>query len=396
MKILQLDIEGFRSFKKVSWKPGDLNVVIGPNGSGKSNLLRFLELMALSANGSLGECVQSSGGMGAITWDGQVNSISLGARVSPIDEFSFPSQQELIYNFGLVRLGQSSSYRIEQEALTEFYKGKQVTPVKLLERLQLNGRIIDQEQHVITFSEESITEEESLLSMVRGPFVNNILIKRFQASLANFKIYHDVRVDQHSSMRQPVVVGLGRILNSDGQNLVTVLHHLYEGDREFKKDLNTAMRAAFGDDYDELRFPPAANTRIQLEVRWKTLKDGQSAANLSDGTLRFLFLLTVLSQPWPLVPLIAIDEPETGLHPSMFPIIAEYAVEASKRSQIIFTTHSPQFLDAFTDTKPTTTVAKWEAGETQLKTIADSELDYWLKEYTLGALFRSRELETMG
>jgi predicted ATPase len=150
------------------------------------------------------------------------------------------------------------------------------------------------------------------------------------------------------------------------------------------------MRAAFGDDFDELVFPPAADQRIQLRIRWKSL----TAADLSDGTLRFLLLLTILTSPSP-PPLIAIDEPETGLHPSMFPIIAEYAVDAATRTQVIFTTHSSQFLDALTDTKPTTTVAKWENGETILKVLAGEQLDYWLKEYSLGALFKSGELEEM-
>jgi len=62
MKILQLDIEGFRSLKNVSWKPGDLNVIIGPNGSGKSNLLRMLELISASAQGRVSKYVQCTGG----------------------------------------------------------------------------------------------------------------------------------------------------------------------------------------------------------------------------------------------------------------------------------------------------------------------------------------------
>ena len=64
---------------------------------------------------------------------------------------------------------------------------------------------------------------------------------------------------------------------------------------------------------------------------------------------------------------MAIDEPETGLHPSMLPIVAEYAVDAARRTQIILTTHSPQFLDAFQETVPTTTVVEWAEGETRLE-----------------------------
>ena len=153
------------------------------------------------------------------------------------------------------------------------------------------------------------------------------------------------------------------------------------------------MKAAFGDDFDELVFPPASDQRVQMRIRWKSLKREQSAADLSDGTLRFLFLLAVLANPEP-APLIAIDEPETGLHPSMMPLIAELAVEASKKTQVIFTTHSDPFLDAFRDTRPTTTVAKWEDGQTKLHIVDDEELKHFLKDYSLGALFRSGELES--
>jgi predicted ATPase len=128
-------------------------------------------------------------------------------------------------------------------------------------------------------------------------------------------------------------------------------------------------------------------------VRWKSLSREQSAADLSDGTLRFLLLLTILASPDP-GPLIAIDQPETGLHPSMLPIIAEFAVDAAQRTQVVFTTHSAQFLDAFTKA-PTTTVATWEGGQTVLKNLDPEVLQKWLKEYSLGRLFTSGELENL-
>ena len=79
----------------------------------------------------------------------------------------------------------------------------------------------------------------------------------------------------------------------------------------------------------------------------------------------------------------------------MLPIVAEYAAEATLRSQVILTTHSPQFLDAFTGNRPVTTIAKWVDGQTMLQTLAGDELEYWLKEYSLGSLFKSGELEAM-
>ncbi|MCP5111186.1 MAG: AAA family ATPase, partial [bacterium] len=130
------------------------------------------------------------------------------------------------------------------------------------------------------------------------------------------------------------------LLEPDGQNLVPVLHTLCANNQEFKTGIDDAMFAAFTEDYEGLSFPPAADGRIQLRVRWKHMKSAHGIADLSDGTIRFLMLLAILGNPEP-APVIAIDEPETGLHPSMLPIIAEFAVEASRKSQVILSTHSP-------------------------------------------------------
>jgi len=228
-----------------------------------------------------------------------------------------------------------------------------------------------------------------------GPFARNFFTQKFQSWLDSFFVYHDLNTGMDAEIRKAAVASMEKRVDPDGRNLIPVLHTLYTGDRDFKKETDSAMRAAFGGDFEEIIFPPAADQRIQMRIRWKSLKREQSAADLSDGTLRFLFLLAVLGGPSP-PPLIAIDEPETGLHPSMLPIIAEYAADAAGRSQVIFTTHSPQFLDAFGESAPEVTVAKWENGETLLRSLKGEELDYWLKEYSMGSLFKSGELEQMG
>ena len=397
MKILELRIEGFRSLKDVTWKPGDLNVVIGPNGSGKSNLLRMLELISTSAKGGLGKYVQSAGGMEPLVWDGRAKEIRWELKASPVEERRDTKRDSLTYKTTLARLGGGSTYRVDYELLGNYHRvetGEKSDPFKLIERRGLRAYVFDMEEKSLVASEESLSEEETLLSLAGGLFTHNKHIPPYRKQLEDWCVYHDLHVNKESLIRQPTISRYEKRVDPDGQNLISVLHTLYTGDRDFKQEINAAMRAAFGDDFEELVFPPAADQRIQLRIRWKSLKRELSAAELSDGTLRFLFLLTVLASP-EAAPLIAIDEPETGLHPSMFPIIAEYAVEAAERSQVILTTHSPQFLDAFTDTLPTTTVATWESGETTLKTLEGDLLRDWLKGFSLGKLFQSGELEAL-
>lgn len=395
MKILELNIKGFRSLKDVTWQPGDLNVIIGPNGSGKSNLLRFLELISVSAQGRLGKYIQSLGGMAPIVWDGQTATIIFSLKCEASGRDLLTQKSILVYDMELARVGQGSYYRLQKEVLTHATGIGQGSPSAHILRTGLTGNFLGNGPELISVRDDlqlEINEEESLLSTrIMGM---SLLTQKMELFLRNWKVYHDVDVSQTASLRQAALARPERLVDADGQNLIQVLHTHYNENRDFKNDINEAMRAAFGSDFEELLFPPAADNRIQMRVRWKSLKREQSAADLSDGTLRFLLLLTVLTNPWS-TGLIAIDEPENGLHPSMLPIIAEYAVEASKRTQVIFTTHSPQFLDAFTDTKPTTTIAQWREGETILKNVQGELLDYWLQEYSLGALFRSGELEAM-
>lgn len=389
MKIKQLKIEGFRSLKNVAWEPGDLNILIGPNGTGKSNLLRLLELMTITAKGGLAKYIQSLGGMGAIVWDDQAKSISFSLTYGSDD---FPVHR--IYELHLSRLGLSSSYSILREVLTGGEEDDQELS-GFIKRGPVKARLKEWKYADIQqISQENLDTHETILSASSGFSFDDDDVAPFKDYLSSFIIYHDVQVHRDSEMRRPSVSRVEKRVDSDGQNLINVLHTLYTTDREFERSIDDAMRAAFGDEYEKLVFPPAADQLIQLRVRWRSLKREQSAANLSDGTLRFLFLLTVLASSYP-PPVIAIDEPETGLHPAMLPIIAEYAVDAAMRAQVILTTHSPQLLDAFTDKNPTTTVTKWQDGETVLQNLSGDDLAYWLKEYTLGTLFKSGELERM-
>ena len=399
MKILSLDIEGFRSLKNIAnWHPGDLNVLIGPNGCGKSNLLRALEMLAASAQGGLSRLIQTCGGMEALVWDGEADEIRFKVKCSPVDINRVAEKDSLTYELRLGRLGKGGEYKIDYEMLGNYAKVEQrlaLKPYKLLERHGLQAKVFDEQQRGLAAPEENVPRLETLLSLAADPFTQNRHLPPFRNQMSAWSVYHDFHTNRDAAIRRAVVTRHEKRVQPDGQNLISVLHTLYTNDRSFKKEIDAAMTAAFGEDFEELVFPPGdGDQRTQLRIRWKSLQRAQSAADLSDGTLLFLFLLTVLSSPDP-APLIAIDEPEAGLHPSMLPIVAEYAVDASRRTQVILTTHSPQLLDAFGKTVPTTTVVKWNDGETNLTTISGEQLNKWLGEFSLGALHKSGELEAM-
>jgi predicted ATPase len=394
--IQKLSIKGFRSLKEVSWKPGKLNVIIGPNGSGKSNLLRALALLQKAAKGELPQAVLEQGGIAPLLWDATAKDITWTLEKTIGVRPGLPGGK-LTYELTLRQLGDSSAYRIEHELLGSYYSvelGHETEPFKFLERSPRRAVTFDLQEHALAAHEGSVPDDQTLLALVAGPFGNPIIID-FRERLVSWSIHHDLPIHQQAPIRQAAVARVEKRIAADGQNLIPVLHSLYASSREFKKSLDSAMRAAFGDDYVEIDFPPAADQRVQLRLRWRSLNTDQSAADLSDGTIRFLLLVAIFASPSP-GDLVAVDEPEVGLHPAMFPVIAELAAEASERTQVVITTHSPQLLDAFTEVAPTTTVARWIDGRTELSILDRDELRRWLKEYSLGSLFRSGELEALG
>jgi predicted ATPase len=409
MKILKLNLKGFRSLKQIDWQPRDLNVLIGPNASGKSNLMRAIEFISAAASGGLGKLVQGAGGMGAICWDNQKNAaLTLRLKTSPIDPGRSVERESLTYDLELLRLGESSNFRVNAEVLAKQYafeQGEAPSPYKFVERRRTTAHIYDESMKedgsnsrkgLVPVPEDAVQEEETVLSVAGNPivgsFLQNRVITAYQRDLVSWSVYHAFGSHPEAVIRKPLVVRPEKRVAPDGENLVSVLQTLYASTRDFRQRIDDAMRAAFPDSYEQLLFQPVADQRVQLAVQFSGLSHPTPAANLSDGTLRFLFLLTVLGSP-EAASVICVDEPEIGLHPSMLSVVSEFAVEASRRSQIIISTHSESLLNAFSDARPNTTVVKWGDGETKLTTLPEGQLTEWLKAYSLGALFTSGELE---
>ena len=356
MIIERLAVKGFRSLADVVWEPGKLNVLIGLNGGGKTNLLKVVRLLKASADRKLGKFVQGEGGVMSMLWDGQATAIEI--------EYDglFPYNDKRKYRLALEKEG--PSYLVDRETL------------------DAHGLPIERDRTGAFFRDD---KERRGFTPKRGETILSFL----ESDWSSVAIYADADLNPS---RGPTVVSLEETVTEDADNLIPVLHSLYTADRDFKAEIDSAMAAAFGSDFEELAFPPAADHRIQMRVHWKSLKRPQSSSDLSDGTLRFIFLATVLANPKK-PPFIAIEEPETGLHPSMLPIIADLAAQAAEQSQIVLTTHSPALLDALGKHNPTITVVESQEGKTRLKNVTGEELEHWLREFTLGEVYSSGQLE---
>lgn len=399
MRVTELHIQGYRTLKDVSWEPGALNVVIGPNASGKSNLLKFLRLVNASARADLNNQVLREGGMGAILWDGRGEALSFSLSM----ETAVEVEEDVVllysqYAASLRRLGTGASYLVDEEVLRRLrYEGMSLEPGSgpaHLWRTQSVARYLHSGGET-ELNPKELAASETLLGQINGFTAQAPEIKEGRQFLGGWSVYDDLHTESGTAIRQAVTARHDERLDADGQNLASVLHTHYTNDVDFKDRVDEAMQAAFGQDYRGLAFPPAADQQIQLAIQWDTPKRPQSAASLSDGTLRFLCLLAVLAQPNP-PGLIAFDEPETGLHPRMMRIVAEMAENAALQTQLIFTTHSAAFLDGFSkDTPPTTTVMGLEDGQSELKTVRPDELADWLQDYSLGALYQSRTLDNL-
>ncbi len=363
MKLEKLEIEGFRSLHSVRWEPGPVNVWIGPNAGGKSNFLDALELLRAAATGEFRDAVFARGGMIPLLWNGEAQRI----------RFSLATDENLAYSLSIEPLGGTSDFRVVDESVHTRCR-------ELLNRERVAGAKVT-------------SPGETILATRFGPD-DPEEPRRLQQWLRRWEVHYDLRTDRKADVRRSVVARHETHLSRDGGNLVQVLHTLYTTNEEFERRLDDAMAAAFPDEYVKLKFAPLEEGRIELRLRWKHVARPPAAADLSDGTLRFLMLAAILANPEP-APLIAIDEPETGLHPRMLAIVAELAEEAASKSQVILATHSPELLDAFHEEPPAVTVFRWEKDRTVLSTLAGKDLKRWVEDYSLGKFAFSGEAEAL-
>ena len=204
-----------------------------------------------------------------------------------------------------------------------------------------------------------------------------------------FKAFTDLQTTRASNIRKPQLPdAVNDFLEEDGSNLALVLNDLeLRGDT---KDKIVENLKKFNPQIKDYSIRILGGT-VQLFIREEGLEKPISAMRLSDGTLRYLCLLSILCHPEP-PPLICIEEPETGLHPDILPTIAELMIEASQRTQLIVTTHSDILVSALSDIPEAVLVCEKDEDGTHFKRLEKDKLKDWLEEYSLGELWLKGEI----
>lgn len=356
MTLTRVDIKGFRSVRKLSLPLRQLTVLIGGNGVGKTNLYRSIELLHAAARGSLADEIAREGGLASVLWAGGRNlsddgkfdpmyrtdgyrkheggpRVELEARLE-IDDFAptygvalgFPSKYDAAF---------AGEAQIKHEYL-DIRSGKR--DVRLLERTgpTVWARGADGEREVV---DERALASETALSTVRGGYPEIAVVRQ---ELSNWRFFHGFRTDADSALRRPSRAITSPLLTSDGSNLAATfatLRHI----RHDTTDLDAAIDLAFPG--AELVVPePGEFSTFGLIFR-ETPKRTFWAHELSDGTLQFMALMGALLS-YRLPPFIALNEPETSLHPSLLPALARTIVKAAERAQLWVVTHSQPLADA--------------------------------------------------
>lgn len=365
--IHKLTVNGYKSIKSlVEFELRPLNVLIGANGAGKSNFISLFRFLASVVGDNFAVDVQKSGGPDSVLY--------YGRKVTP--------RLEIEIQFSAME-GQTGT----------FENGYRIT----LEATQDNRLIFSREQATLRALEYTSPRlyalgaghESAKIRVDKG--TPSATVSRYvREKLQIWRQYHFHDTGDTAAVKQAHMVSDNLRLKPDAANLAAYLRMLKstpEYESSYDRIVDTVRRAApfFGD----FVFRPEASEYIQLEWTERGQPDTPWKAHvLSDGTLRFICLTTLLLQPARLLPdTVLIDEPELGLHPFAINLLADMLQEVAETKQVIVSTQSVELLNSFA--AEDVVVVQREQDATVFKRLDSGELKDWLEDdYTLGELWK--------
>ena len=378
LPVREFSAAGYRSLQRIHYPMSRLDVFVGANGVGKSNLYRGLELLRAAAANTLGQELAREG-LDLAFWAGARQKGPQLIRLAA--SFAEPNQLEASYRYevevgfppGLPPVPFPLAPHVKFEALTLIGGRRRV---RLMEREGLHVMARDEDGRPVEIDID-ILESETVLGRLEDPsrYPTLDLIRR---TLLEWRFYHDLRTDPDSPLRRPCVGVAAPTLASDGVNLAAVfatLAHI----RQDTLDLDRMVARAFAG--ARLNIPEPGRT-ASFSVSYPEFPQREfRAAELSDGTLRFLGLAGAL-MAYRLPPFIALNEPESSLHPDLMEPLAEMVRKAAERTQVWLVTHSERLAEAIR-----------RSGDGEVRTVVKTKGATTIEGLTLLGTFREEEEE---
>lgn len=370
-----------------------LNVLIGPNGSGKSNFLEAIRLLQ-STPRDIAQPIRENGGISEWLWKGNDTDVPLARLASVIQASGYPTpsiSDRIIHSLSFDN--QYNRLHIANETVRSLYGVQrffaysydgEIPYIWTLEEVKL-----DEEGKQIRTQKKRKASQLSFKSNLSILFQRNDPetypdITTLSELYSRIVLYTNFSFGRLAAARLPQSADLeSAFLNEDYSNLALVLNDLQN--RPGVIDTIIKKLRLFNDRIEDIK-TLVNSGMVELRIREKGLAQTIPATRLSDGTLRFLCLLAILCHPNP-PPLICIEEPELGMHPDILATIAELLVEASKRTQLIITTHSDILLSKFRDTPEALVICERNTNGTTMRRLTASEIEGWPDEISLGDIW---------
>jgi len=336
MQIRSMFAANYRSLKSIRMDMAGVNLFIGENGVGKSNLYRALQLIQAAVRGRLAHEIAREGGMASALWSGKRRSgdpVRIKLEVELLDEvqaLSFLYRVEA----GLRPPKAAAGFAFEPQVKEEELKVDAGRPVTVMKRAGPGIFVRNAAGRMEDYPEQALTSETAIALL--GDAGHYPEIGTFRRAIDGWRFFHGFRTDRDSPLRSPCLAVTAPMLDEDGSNLASVFATLFHT-RQDTVDLDRAIADAFG---GARLIVPQPQEFAEFSLVFPDFPLRQfSPRELSDGQMRFLALAgALLSYRKPRF--IALNEPETSLHPDMLPALADMIAQASTDSQIWIVTHS--------------------------------------------------------
>jgi len=358
--ISTLSIDGFKSIRHLQdLRLGSLNVLLGANGAGKSSFVSYFRMLGETVEGRLQKWTKQQGMADRI--------VSFGIKET--------DQIESFIRFGL------NGYKFALDTTVD--GGFVFTEEKLF----FDGPYYGPKWIDLGSGHQEAKLKEKFLAQSSGSEADYCY-----SSISNWKVFHFHDTSDTAGVKRWGDLQDNDSLRPDASNLAAYLFRLQEDDPEVYAQIRKTVQLAipFFDDF-ALKPRKIKGDDEQIRLLWRQ-KDSDYRfwpSQLSDGSIRFICLVTALLQPDPPSTII-IDEPELGLHPYAITLLASLLRSASTRMQVIVSTQSVPLVDEFT--VDDLIIVEREQGDTVFKRLDEEELKTWLEDYTLGELWEKNIL----